>query len=369
MKNIAVITCGRSDFSIYLPLLKFIEKDHRFNLFILVSGSHLERKYGLTIKDILKHKFKNVLQVNSLVNDDSPYGISKSMAKTMRNFSEIYKNNKFDFLIALGDRYEMFSAVSASIAFNIPIAHLHGGETTLGAIDEYFRHSITIMSKLHFTSCAEHSSKVSQILDRKKSKNIFNIGSLSFHNKNLFKTLPKKEIQTIFNLKKNENYILVTIHPETINTEKNKKLVTNSLSALKEISVKKILSLPNNDTYNNFFRNSMKKLKQRDDFFVCENLGPELYMSAIKHCLCMVGNSSSGIIESARFHKYAVNIGDRQKGRIHNKNLINTSYDTDSIINSVNLAIKKGNYSGKDKFYKPNALNIIIKALAKELNV
>ncbi len=369
MKNIGVITCGRSDFSIYLPLLNYLENDKRFNLFVLATGSHLEKKYGLTINDILKHKFKNILKVKSLVNDDSTYGISKSMAKTLKNFSDIYKDNKFDLLVALGDRYEMFSAVSASIPFNIPIAHLHGGETTLGAIDESFRHSITSMSKLHFTSCSKHSSRVAKILDKGSRKSIFNIGSLSFHNKNLFKDLSKKDLFSVLGLKQNENYILVTIHPETVNTKVNKTLVKNTLNALKEMPIKKVLTMPNNDTDNEVFRNSTKELQKRNDFIIFDNLGPELYMSAIKHCKCMVGNSSSGIIESARFSKYAVNIGARQKGRLHNNNLINSSYDKKTILNSVDKAIKKGNYSGADIFFKPNALDIINKALSKELNV
>lgn len=362
MKKVAFLSCGRSDYGIYLPLIECLAKNKKVELTMIAFGSHPLSQFGSTYKQINLEHFKSFHLVDHLDKKDDPAGIAKSMSNCIDKLSLIYNKNYFDYLIALGDRYEMFSAVAASIPFNLKIIHLHGGEKTLGAIDDVFRHSITCMSHMHFTTCADHSIRVKQLTG--KNENIHNVGSISLHKnykkhskESFFKELGCHEIR---------DFILVTIHPETINLDANEGLGNETLEALSQLTELKIITLPNNDTNNSDLRNLIKrKVKNDKNFMLVDSLGPELYFSALEHCICLVGNSSSGIIESAKFNKYAINIGDRQKGRAHNKNLINVPIDSEKIKTAILKCIRRGEYRGKDKFFNKNCLKIIEKEIIR----
>jgi len=344
--RVSVLTSSRADFGIYLPLLKSLNDDSYFDLNIIAFGTHMSEGHGFTINNIVDHGFKVEYKVNTVLGD-TPRDISKSMALTINEFSEIWNNEKerTDLIICLGDRYEMFAAVTASIPFNIPIAHIHGGETTLGAIDNVFRHSLTLMSKYHFTSTESHSEKVIALTSNKN--NVFNIGSLSLDNLDTVKLLSLNEFKTKFNIDLSKPTILVTFHPETVSYKNNEDYSREVSSALKEIQdFQIVITMPNADTMGKIIREDFINICSECEHVISvENFGVQGYFSAMKHCTFLLGNTSSGILEAASFKKYVINLGNRQKGRTAGKNVLNIPIDKVTILKEVEKVAKLGEFS------------------------
>lgn len=334
--RIAVLTSSRADYGIYLPLLKKLKKDSFFELKIIVFGTHLSEKFGNTIEQIRADGFEPAYQIETLPKGDSPEMISRAMGETVSKFSALWEKEKsnIDLILCLGDRYEMFAAVSASVPFNIPVAHLHGGETTTGAIDDAFRHSITSMASVHFTSTEKHAKRVVEI--KGSDIGVHNVGALSLDNVNEMKILSTKEFKEKYNVDL-DRPVLVTFHPETINYERNKVYAKELTEALKKVEGQILITMPNADTMGNVVRNELLCFaKENKNVVTVESLGTQGYFSAIHHCLCMIGNSSSGIIEAASFGKYVVNLGKRQEGRDRGKNVIDCEINKNEIISSIN---------------------------------
>jgi len=354
--RISLLTSSRADYGIYLPLLKKLKEDSFFELNIIAFGTHISKEFGYTIDCILEDGFDVAYQIDTVIGD-SAKEISQSMALTMKEFSEIWEKeiDSTDLIICLGDRYEMFAAVSASIPFNIPVAHIHGGETTLGAIDNTFRHSLTLMSNYHFTSAEIHSEKVKTLIV--ESENIFNVGSLSLDNLDGFEFMSVDEFKSVFNIDLSIPTILVTFHPETVSFEKNidySKTICDVFKEFKEFQI--LITLPNADTMGSVIREDFLNLTNETiNIFAVENLGLKGYFSAMKHCKFMLGNTSSGIIEAASFGKYVINLGDRQKGRSTGENLIASQIDRDIILNKVEEVSLLGDYKGEN-IYKGDKL-------------
>ncbi|OFX66945.1 MAG: UDP-N-acetyl-D-glucosamine 2-epimerase, UDP-hydrolysing [Bacteroidetes bacterium GWE2_29_8] len=334
--NIAVLTSSRADYSIYYPLLTKLSKIENINTSIIAFGTHLSKKHGYTIQNIINDGFKVEYCLKTYPVSDKPKDINISISKTIKEFNKIWINNKFDLVIVLGDRYEMFAAVTSAIAFNIKIAHIHGGEETLGAIDNVFRHSITMMSNIHFASTEEYKDRIIKM--RESSLNVFNVGALSFDNLKNIKLYTKQEFKKTFNIDISNPTILITFHPETVSFEKNAAHVNELISSLKEIKDYQLLiTMPNADTAGNIVRNKLNEFKRNNSNVICvENLGTKGYLSAMKHCCFMLGNTSSGYIEATFFPKYVINIGDRQKGRIVTSNIVNCKIKKVEILNCIN---------------------------------
>ena len=221
MKRIAILTSSRADYGIYLPLIKALKEDSYFGSQIIAFGTHLSPFHGYTLTQILNDGFEVKFQIESMLAGDTPNAISTAMALTCLKFADFWKDHQsdFDLVFCPGDRYEMFAAVTAGIPFNIHFAHIHGGEKTLGAIDNIFRHAITLTSKYHFVSCKEHGERVSQLTE--SSENIFDIGALSLDNLNSLIVLSKTDFLSHFEIDLNQPTILVTVHPETVTPEMN----------------------------------------------------------------------------------------------------------------------------------------------------
>ncbi len=354
MKKIAFLTCGRSDFSIYLPLIKELKR-LKFKITIIAFGSHSSEMYGSAMNDIKAAKAHEIISINSLNKKFSPNEISLSMSHTIKELNKVWSNKSFDLVLALGDRFEMFAAVASGVPHNITFAHLHGGEKTLGAIDDVFRHSITHMSRLHLTSTKLHSKRVKELLGSKDYKNIHNVGSISLHNISTTKILKRNNFLSKIGVP-NAPYILATIHPETIDLDANESLILSSLEALDQMSLNKIITLPNNDTDADVIRRHIAKKKNRKDYFIFESLGVDGYFNAVTHCQFMLGNSSSAIIESMYFGKYAINVGNRQLGREANKNIIHVPANKEKIIKAMrSRKLKLDAINGPDKFFVHNA--------------
>lgn len=347
--RISLLTSSRADYGIYLPLLQKLKNDTYFDLNIIAFGTHVSKDHGYTIENIIADEFNVGYQVETVIGDTS-MDISQSMALTINEFSKIWESEKkkTDLIICLGDRYEMFAAVSASIPFNIPVAHIHGGETTLGAIDNVFRHSLTLMSNYHFTSTSSHSEKVKTLTDN--TENIYNVGALSLDNLNAIKLLSINDFKIKFNIDISIPTILVTFHPETVSYEKNEDYIIELSSVLREtIDYQIIITMPNADTMGSIIRKEFEKLSSNYKHIITvENFGIQGYFTAMKHSVFLLGNTSSGIIEAASFNKYVINLGDRQKGRVTGKNVSTIKIEKDTILKEIERVSHLGEFSGKN---------------------
>jgi len=357
MKRIAILTSSRADYGIYLPLLQELKIESTFDLKIIVFGTHLSPFHGYTINQIIGDGFDVSYQIDTMLVGDSPNAIASAIALTLLKFSEFWKNHQsdFDLVFCLGDRYEMFGAVTAGIPFIIPMAHLHGGESTLGAIDNIFRHSITLASKYHFVSCEEHAKRIEELTGH--GNNIFNIGALSLDKLTSINLLSIEEFYHKFMIDLNIPTILVTVHPETIESENNfanAEILGETLLELDNFQV--LITMPNADTYGYTIRKRLQKLPEESNHRIhcVENLGFQGYFSAMKYCSFLLGNSSSGIIEAASLGKYCINLGNRQKGRKQNQNCINVPFNRQLIMQSVEKIAQDPDYKGSNIYYKEN---------------
>ena len=363
--NIGVLTSSRADYGIYLPLLKEIESDSFFNLKIIAFGTHLKVAYGYTVNHILNDGFDVKYKVNNLLNGDSPRDISLSYANTVKLFGEFWSKHKkeFDIVLCLGDRFEMAAAVNAGIPLNITYGHLHSGETSEGSIDNIYRNQITMASKFHFVALDHFASKVCQIVDRKNTTTI--TGAIGLENLKSLNLLNQMEFKKLWGIDLTIKTILLTIHPETIDFEKNESHCEQITSSIHELSedYQILISLPNADTNGSVYRNAFEKLSSiHKNVLTIENLGTKSYFSALKMCGIVVGNSSSGIIEAATFGKYVINIGNRQKNRVCSDNTFHVKFDKVDIVKKIRDHIGK-KYLGKNIYEKKNGVKKIINKL------
>lgn len=364
--KIGVLTSSRADYGIYFPLLNEIKKDNFFNLEIIAFGSHLSIKHGYTLDNIEKDGYDTIHKIISLEDDDSEKGIVVSYGKTILEFSNFWENNYYDLVFCLGDRFEMSAAVQASIPFGIKLAHIHGGETTLGAIDNIYRHQITLASDIHFVTTADNMVKVKNL--KGTSEKIYDVGSLSLNNIDKFKPIKKLIFLDKFKIP-NDSFALVTFHPETVSTNDNLLYVKEMKNALTSLSEKIniIITMPNADTLGSLYRNELKdlKIKNPGTVFLIENFGKINYFNAMYYAAILIGNTSSGIIEAASFNKYVVNVGNRQKGRSFGENVYNVSFKSNDIINSTYNLLNKNNFNGPNIYFKENPAQKIIEILKK----
>ena len=334
MKKICVVTGTRAEYGLLYWLLKEIEADKELELQVIVTGMHLSPEFGLTYKEIEK-EFKINKKIEMLLSSDTSVGISKSMGLAQISFAESYDELKPDIVIVLGDRYEIFSATSAAMIARIPIAHIHGGEKTEGAFDESIRHSITKMSHLHFTATDEYKNRVIQLGE--DPSRVFNVGGMGIENIKRLELLNKKEFEKSIEFKLNSKNILVTFHPVTLENSTAKEQFQQLLDAIDELEDTNIIfTKANSDT-------DGRVINQMIDEYVTKNfqksvqftsLGQLRYLSALQYVDAVVGNSSSGLAEAPSFRIGAINIGDRQKGRIKASSVIDCEPNKDSILNS-----------------------------------
>ena len=315
-RKICVVTGTRAEYGLLFWLMKEIEADENLELKIIVTGMHLSPEFGLTYKEIEKD-FKIDKKIEILLSSDTSIGISKSMGLAQISFAEAYEELKPDIVVVLGDRYEIFSAVSSAMIARIPIAHLHGGEATEGLIDESIRHSITKMSHIHFVATEEYKNRVIQLGEQPGK--VFNVGGLGIDNIKKLKLLNKEEFEKSIDFKLNKKNILVTFHPVTLENSTARGQFQELLDAIDELEDTNIIfTKANSDT-------DGRIINQMIDEYVTKNsrksvgftsLGQLRYLSALQFVDAMVGNSSSGLAETPTFKIGTINIGDRQKGRM-----------------------------------------------------
>lgn len=368
--KVGVLTSSRADFGIYMPLLSRLKEDSFFELEIIAFGSHLSRSHGFTISEIECEGFSKIHKISSLVSNDDEQSIATSYGLTALKFVDFWAYNKYDLVFCLGDRFEMNAAIQVAIPYGVKFAHLHGGETTLGAIDNIYRHQITHASKLHFTATEKFSQRVSELIG--ENNNIINVGSLSIDSIEEFVPISKKSFYDKFNIAQ-DDFALVTFHPETVAKEKNETFALEMKKALSKISLKLflVISMPNADTMGSVFRDQINQLKSEcpGKVVIIENFGKENYFSAMYYSRIMIGNTSSGIIEAASFGKYVINVGERQKGRATSSNIVNATFEESDIVTSTEIALGMGSYKGINIYSRRNSVNLIIESIKKYYEV
>lgn len=347
--KIGILTSSRADYYIYSPLLQKLEDDAFFDLNLLVFGTHLTQKYGHTVEDIVKDNYRIAARIKTTPPKDTPLAISEAIGNTVKSFSTLWEREKFDLIFALGDRYEMFAAVVATIPFRIPVAHIHGGESTSGAIDNVFRHSISLISRIHFTCAEPYKTRLIQLLGH--PDNVYNVGALSIENLRNIKLLTIREFNEEFHVDLSKKTILITIHPETVNYQKTKIFIDETIHALEQLKgFQFIITMPNADTMGTIIREAWIHLQKKNKaVFLFENLGKTGYLSCMKHCSFMLGNSSSGFVEASFFPKPVINLGSRQEGRILTENIFPSDFNINNILQAVKWA---------EKFSVKNPVNI-----------
>ena len=337
---------------------------------ILASGMHLSPEFGMTIQEIRADGFEPDEAIEILLSGDTPAAICKSMGLAMIGYGEALQRLKPDLVVVLGDRFETFCIAAAAQVCRVPLAHIHGGETTEGAIDEAFRHSITKMSHLHFASCEEYRQRIIQLGEA--PERVFNVGALGVENIRRMPLLERNELSEAIGFNLEKPYYLVTFHPVTLEhstSEEQFQALLDALDAFPEYHV--IITKANADTdgriINRLIDGYAKKRPER--CLAVSTLGVHLYLSAMKHATVVLGNSSSGIIEAPSFKIPTVNIGDRQRGRIQAAGILNCSPDANAIRQTIIRALSPAfqeNLSGvTNPFDRPGTCSNIVKVLEK----
>jgi len=341
MKKICVVTGTRAEYGLLYWVMKSIEKDKELELQLIVTGMHLSTEFGLTYRQIEEDGFLINKKIEILLSSDTSIGISKSMGLAMISFSEAFQELKPDLVLVLGDRFEIFSAVSAAMISRIPIVHCHGGESTEGLIDESIRHAITKMSHIHFCSTNEYRNRIIQLGESPKS--VFNVGALGIENINKLKLFSKGDFEKSISFKLDKKYsFLVTFHPVTLESSTAEEQIDQLLKAIDNIqNCNIIFTKSNSDTDGRIINQKIDSyVKNNLDKSICfTSLGQLRYLSALKYVDCVIGNSSSGLIEVPSFKIATVNIGDRQRGRIIAKSVIQSDPTCKNIEESIRKAI------------------------------
>lgn len=367
--KICVITCTRADFGLLKNLILEIKKNKKFSLSILASGSHFSKRFGNTYKEIIKNKINIDEKIIFKSLPDNIMSISKVFSKSIINTTHIFKKINPDLVLVVGDRYEILASVISAHLSRIPVAHIHGGEVTHGAIDDAFRHSITKMSHIHFAANKFYKKRIIQMGENPQK--IFVVGGLGIDNIKQVNFLSKDEIEKKFGFKFNEKNYLVNFHPETLNKKSSKSQIREILNALKNIKDCNIFfTMPGADLENTIIEKEIKIfMKNKKNTFFFKSLGQTNYYSFLKQVDLMIGNSSSGILEMPYFKKATINLGERQSGRMMTNSVINCKIKKKNILDAIkkttSLGFKKKIKKDKMFYGKSGASKKIITILKK----
>ena len=338
-KTICVLTATRAEYGLLKPIIKKLNCIEEFDLRVVVTGAHLSPEFGLTYKEIENDGIVIDEKIEILLSADTPSAVSKSMGLAMIGFADYFYKLMPDMLIVLGDRYEALAVATVAMNHLIPIAHLHGGETTEGAVDESVRHAITKLSYLHFTSTEEYRNRVIQLGEH--PERVFNVGSIGIENILGEHLITKSELEEVIRFKLDKPYAVVTFHPVTLednSSEKQVKALLETCGSYKDMRF--IFTKANADARGRIINQMIDEFVDNNDHAIAfASLGVNLYLSALKHSAMIIGNSSSGIIEAPSLGIPTINIGDRQRGRVQATSVINCEPTKEDIDKAIRLAL------------------------------
>ena len=337
MRSVGYVTVGRSDYGISRSLLRAIVAEPELSLRLYVTGMHLAQKFGTTISMIEADGYPIAERVETLLDSDSPAAVAKAMGLGISGFAEAFARSCPDLLIVVGDRFDMYPAAVAALPFCIPVVHIHGGEVSLGAIDDALRHSLTKLSHLHFVSTAAHARRVVQMGE--EPWRVVLSGAPALDGLEQQARLPVAELEKRFAITLSPPPLLVTFHPATLEYGNAAEQTAELLAALEEARLPVIFTAPNADTGGRVVRSAVEAfVASRRDAWLVENFGQQAYFSLLPHVAAMVGNSSSGLIEAPSFDLPTVNIGNRQKGRERGANVIDVGSGRSEILAGIRRA-------------------------------
>ncbi len=336
-RKICVVTGTRAEYGLFYPILKKIQTSNILELQLVVSTMHLSSEFGLTYEQIEKDGFVIDEKIENLLSSDTKSAIAKSTGLATILLSDTFNRLKPDIILLLGDRYETLAAATTAMLMNIPIAHIHGGELTEGAVDEQIRHAITKMSYLHFVSTKEYRKRVIQMGE--DPDRVFNSGAPGIDNIMNLNLISKEELEDDLSWKFGEKIAIFTYHPETLFCNDVLKDIRQILKTIQKTELNILFTYANADDNGHIINQEIEKfcIQDTQKYKVVKSLGQLRYLSAMKYIDLLIGNSSSGIIEAASFQKPVVNIGDRQKGRLQSGNVIDC--DIKSLKNAINQAL------------------------------
>ena len=344
--KVAVVTGSRADYGLLSNFLMEAKKE--FKLSLIVTGAHLNYGFGNSLNEIKKDKIKISKKINLNIQDKKG-AVANSISLGIKKFNKYFEKNYFDYVILLGDRYEILSCAIAAMVIRYPIIHLHGGETTTNSFDEYFRHSISIFSQYHFVAAEKYFKRVMQL--GKNPKTIFKVGGLGVANIKRIKFQKKNDIEQKLKIKFKDKNIFFIYHPETLEKNYGEKGLENCLKVLSGFkNYLVIISTPNADTkYSKFRKKIFQYAKKNDHFKIISTIKHDTFLSCMKFIDVIVGNSSSGIIEAPSLKVPTLNIGSRQDGRLRARSIIDSGYGFKEIQiklkRLINLKRKKNIYA------------------------
>lgn len=337
MIRVAVVSVARSDYSILRPLMRRLERNPQFALDVIVTGTHLSPEFGNTVDEIEADGFTVTHRIEMLLSSDAPAGAVKSMGVGMIGFADVFASQAPDVLVVMGDRFEMLAATAAALPFRIPVAHIHGGELSEGAVDDAMRHAITKMSYLHFVSTEDHRRRVVQLGE--DPQRVIVCGAPALDNLKDFQPLGKTELERRFRFELADGTLLVTFHPATLELDRTEDDTAALMAALDQARHPVIFTAPNADPAGRIIRAHVERyVATHPKAWFVENLGTEAYFSLLHHVAAMVGNSSSGIIEAASFKLPVVNVGNRQKRRHAGANVVHVPAEREAIRGAIATA-------------------------------
>jgi GDP/UDP-N,N'-diacetylbacillosamine 2-epimerase (hydrolysing) len=337
MRKICVITTTRAEYGLLYWLMKALNSDSSFQLQLVVTGTHLSKEFGSTIDKIRDDGFHIDRSFNMELQDDTPEGVTHSLSVALRGFATAFKTLEPDLVVILGDRFEILGAATAALIANIPVAHIHGGELSEGAIDDSIRHATTKIAYFHFTAAETYRKRVIQLGEH--PSRVLNVGGLGLDNIKKLPLLSKRNLETELKITFKKHNLLVTYHPETLNPKESTNHFFNLLQVLKELEETLcIFTFPNADTGHAELINLLEEYVRHnsDKAVLFKSLGQLRYLSAMKYVDAVVGNSSSGIIEAPGMNVATINIGNRQKGRLAASSVIQCEPDQESIRKAMN---------------------------------
>ncbi len=339
MKKIMVVTSTRAEYGLLKPVIQKICDDKDLELFLVATGTHISKNHGQTIEEIKKDGFLIAREIDILKFSNDDLGIVKTIAYTTEVFAGLILEVKPDLVLVLGDRYEIFAVSSAAASLSVPLAHISGGDVTIGAKDDFYRHCITKMANLHFPSNNESYNRLLQMGENPEF--VFNVGGLGHEN---IINIPLMDINSLsksleFDL--SCDFALITYHPETQKHSSVKEDMQNLFSALDGTNLNLIFTKANADAGGEIINNMIDEycLKNSNKAKAFFSLGLLRYLSAMKYTKVVIGNSSSGVVETPSFKTPCVNIGDRQKGRYIAENVLCCDTKSENIKNAINKAI------------------------------
>jgi GDP/UDP-N,N'-diacetylbacillosamine 2-epimerase (hydrolysing) len=364
-RKICVYTSTRAEYGLLRSVMQKIQATEPLQLQIIATGMHLSHGFGMTIQEIRADGFEPDETVEILLSGDTPTAICKSMGLALIGYGETLQRLKPDMVVVLGDRFETFCMAAAAQVCQVPLAHIHGGESTEGSIDEAFRHSITKMAHLHFTSCEAYRQRIIQLGE--VPARVFNVGALGVENIQQTPLMERDELAESIGFDLKKPYFLVTFHPVTLEQSTSKgqfQALLDALDAFSEYNV--IFTKTNADTdgriINRLIDGYAEKHPKR--CLAVVSLGMKRYLSAMKFCIAVVGNSSSGIVEAPTFKIPTINIGDRQKGRIQATSILNCSPNAGAIQQAIDHALspafQEGLSSVSNPFDRPGTCSTIV---------